>query len=214
MKRISFSFISAIFTLFALAISIHSLFFSTETATRTQAIYWFCIALVAAITPHLKDLAPYIRRVKVGEVEVELNELKKEVQTVKNEIRELDGLMTRLASVSQNEASIPTEIREFRQEVFNRYAERLAKKTADDRLAEQESYTQEHLRKASMSIPELKVALKQLNYYHGTMDPSFSLELAQAIEKFQSENVQGNPDGIAGPITLSKIDELLRSQSR
>jgi hypothetical protein len=96
MKRISISFISTVFALFALTICVYSLFYSFETATKTQAIYWFCIALVAAVVPYLKDLTPYIRRVKVGEVEVELDELKKEVQAVKNE---LNDVMTQLVKV-------------------------------------------------------------------------------------------------------------------
>lgn len=75
MKRISISFISTVFALFALAICAYSLFYSSEPATKPQGIYWFSIALVAAVLPYLKDLTPYIRRVKVGDVEVELNEL-------------------------------------------------------------------------------------------------------------------------------------------
>ena len=213
MKRISISFISTVFALFALAICVYSLFYSFEAATKTQAIYWFCIALVAAIVPYLKDLAPYIKRVKVGDVEVELNELKKEVQTVKNDIKKLDDVMMRLFKVSQKEASLPQGIRELRQEVFSAYAETLTKKTPEDKLPEQEFFTQRHLTNASMDITQLKEALSQLDYYHGSIDQGFTLELTQAIEKFQSENLEGQPDGIAGPITLSRIDKLLRSQS-
>src|ERR1044072_34002 len=113
MKRISISFVSTVFALFALAICVYSLFYYVETATKTQGIYWFCIALVAAIVPHRKDLAPYIKRVKVSDVEVELNELKKEVQAVKNDIKKLDKVMMQLSKVSEKEASLSPEFREF-----------------------------------------------------------------------------------------------------
>ena len=212
-KRISISFISTVFALFALAICIYSLFYSFESATRTQGIYWFCIALVAAIVPHLKDLAPYVKRVKVGDVEVELNELKKEVQAVKKDIKKLDNVMMQLSKVSETEASLSPEFREVRQEVFANYAKSLTRNTPEEKLHKQEFFTQMHLRNASMDIAQLKEALNQLGYYHSSIDKSFSPELAQAIEKFQSEHVEDQPDGIAGPITLSKIDKLLRSQS-
>lgn len=207
-KRISISLISTIFALFALAICMHSLFYSIETATKTQAIYWFCIALVAAIVPYLKDLTPYIRRVKVGEVEVELNELKQKVQAVRNE---LDDVMGRLATVSQKEAALTKEEREFRDKVFNNFAESLDKDTPERKLLKQEYFTQIRLREVSMKVSELKETLKKLDYYHGLIDESFSLELAQAVEKFQAENGIKS-DGIAGTITLSKIGELLDSK--
>jgi murein L,D-transpeptidase YcbB/YkuD len=208
MRRISISVISTGFAFLALGICAYSLFYSFEIVIKTQAIYWFCIALVAAVVPYLKDLTPYIRRVKVGEVEVELNELRKEVQAVRNE---LDDVMARLGKVSQKEASLTKEEREFRQKIFSNFAEILAKNTPEGKLLKQEHYTQVHLRGASMKVSELKETLKKLDYYHGPIDESFSLELAQAVEKFQADNGE-IADGIAGTITLSKIRELLPSQ--
>ena len=45
-----------------------------------------------------------------------------------------------------------------------------------------------------MNFAQLKEALNQLGYYHGSIDKSFSPELAQAIENFQSEHVEDQPD--------------------
>lgn len=211
-EQIGISFISIAFTLSALAICVYTLFYSPETTTRTQAIYWFCIALAAAVVPYLKVLAPYIKRVKVGDVEVELNELRKEVQSVQHKVSKLDEAMMRLSEVSQREASLPTEFREFRGKVFSDYATTLDNSAPEEKLAKQEYFSQMHLRSASMDISQLKEALDKLGYYHGSNDESFSPGLAQSIEKFQSDNVAGKPDGIAGPITLSAIRELLISR--
>jgi hypothetical protein len=46
---------------FAFLVFAYSLFFSSESSIRTQAIYWFCIALIALIIPYTEEIAAYIR---------------------------------------------------------------------------------------------------------------------------------------------------------
>ena len=90
MRRLSISSISRIFTLFALAICLYSFFVSDETEIKTQAIYWFCIALISAIVPYLEEIVAYVGSIKLGDVEIALKEVEKEIKRVDSRVEKLD----------------------------------------------------------------------------------------------------------------------------
>ncbi len=86
MRRVDVSFVSRAFAVFALVICFYSFFISSETVIKTQAIYWFCGALVSAIIPYLKEVAGYVQSIKLGDLEIALNEVKHEIQRVDNKV--------------------------------------------------------------------------------------------------------------------------------
>jgi peptidoglycan hydrolase-like protein with peptidoglycan-binding domain len=115
-----------------------------------------------------------------------------------------------LEQVQQNEATLSQQDRGMRQQNYDFWTVNvLTKMSPQEKLATQESLTHTNLKKEGVRMMQLKEMLTQLGYYHGNIDQVFSLELAQAVEKFQLENGLGIPDGIAGSVTLAKIAELL-----
>lgn len=214
MRRVSISNISISFATFALVVCCYSLFFSSETAIKTQAIYWFYSALISAIIPYLDEVAVYIKTIKVGSggIELAMNEVKDKIQKIDEKVEKLDNkLLQTLEQVQQNEATLSQQARGMRQQNYDSWTVNvLTKMSPQEKLATQESLTHTHLKNEGVRMMQLKEMLTQLGYYHGNIDQVFSPELAQAVEKFQLENGLGIPDGIAGSVTLAKIAELLR----
>lgn len=209
MRRLGISFISRAFALLALAICFYSLFFAPEPEIKTQAIYWFCIALLSAVVPYLEEVITYIRSIKLGDIEIALKEVKKDIKRVDDRVEKLDNkLLSSLGQVRQSEATLSKEARENRQRIYDESAQALTLLPPQIKIKLQERLTLNHLSDTGIEIPTLKELLKELDYYHGKIDQLFTLELVKAIEKFQSENMLGQPDGIVGPMTLSKIAEL------
>lgn len=208
-RGVGVSSISRAFAIFALVICLYSFFISPETAIKTQAIYWFCIALVSAVLPYLEEVVAYVQSIKLGDIEIALKEVKKELQRVDDRVEKLDTkLLTTLGQVRQSEASLSKEARENRQRIYDESAQVLALLPPESKINLQKRLTLNHLGQAGIDVSSLKDLLKKLGYYQGSMDQNFDLELVQSIERFQAENVLGQPDGIVGPITLDKIAEL------
>ncbi|MFM8299173.1 MAG: peptidoglycan-binding domain-containing protein [Microcystis aeruginosa] len=214
MRRANISTISISFAIFALVVCCHSLFVSSETAIKTQAIYWFYSALISAIIPYLEEIAVYVKTIKVGSggIEIAMNEVKEKIQKIDAKVEKMDNkLLQTLERVQQNEAILSQQARDIRQQNYDSWTVNiLAKMSSQEKLATQESLTHTHLKNEGVGITQLKEMLNQLGYYHGNIDQAFNPELAQAVEKFQLENGLGIPDGIAGSVTLTKIAELLR----
>ncbi|MEC4811735.1 MAG: peptidoglycan-binding domain-containing protein [Scytonema sp. PMC 1069.18] len=59
-------------------------------------------------------------------------------------------------------------------------------------------------------VVKLQQALKKLNYYSGAIDGIFGAQTKSAVTKFQQANGL-TTDGIVGPKTRSKLNELLNS---
>jgi murein L,D-transpeptidase YcbB/YkuD len=208
-RGVGVSSISRAFAIFALVICLYSFFISPETAIKTQAIYWFCIALVSAVVPYLEEVVAYVQSIKLGDIEIALKEVKKELQRVDDRVEKLDTkLLTALGQVRQSEASLSKEARENRQRIYDESAQVLALLPPESKINLQKRLTLNHLGQAGIDVSSLKDLLKKLGYYQGSIDQIFDLELVQSIERFQAENVPGQPDGIVGPITLDKIAEL------
>jgi murein L,D-transpeptidase YcbB/YkuD len=209
MRFVGISFVSHAFASFALVICLYSFFVSSETAIKTQAIYWFCGALVSAVIPYLKEVAAYVQSIKLGDIEIALKEVQHEIQRVDNKVEKLDDkLLASLGQVRQSEAALTREARENRQRIYDESAQALALLPPESKINLQKRLTLNHLEDAGIDIQTLKGVFKDLGYYLGSVDQFFNPELVQAIEKFQAENIPGQPDGIVGPITLSKIAEL------
>jgi murein L,D-transpeptidase YcbB/YkuD len=209
MCRMGLSFVSRAFTAFALVICFYSFFISSEMAIKTQAIYWFCGAVVSAVIPYLKEVAAYVQSIKLGDVEIALNEVKHEIQRVDNKVEKLDNkLLASLGQVRQSEAALTREARENRQRIYDESAQALALLPPEIKINLQKRLTLNHLEDAGIDIQTLKKLFKDLGYYQGAVDEFFNPGLVQAIEEFQVKNIPGQPDGIVGPITLFKIAEL------
>lgn len=213
MRRISISSISIAFAIFALVVCCHNLFFSSDAAIKTQALYWFYAAFISAIIPYLGEVAVYIKTIKVGGsgIEIALNEVKEEIQKIEAKVEKLDTkLLQTLEQVQKNEASLSEQAREIRKQNYDSWTINvLGKMTPQERLSTQESFTRNHLKREGVEMVQLKNMLSQLGCYQGNIDELFTHELVQAIEKFQSENGSEIPDGIAGSMTLARIAALL-----
>lgn len=214
MNRINIYTISLAFSIFALIICFHSLFFSSDTSIKTQSIYWFCIAFVSALIPHLDKVTASFKSIKIGDFEIAMNEVREEINQVYNKVNKLDNkLFTTLNQVQQNEQNISEEARKIRQKNYDSWTINiLSKMDEKKKMITQESLTITHLKREGFEVRQIKSMLEQLGYYHGDVDQKFDLELVEAVEKFQKENVLGEPDGIAGSITISKIAELLQGK--
>lgn len=209
MRHLGVAFISRAFAVFALVICLYSFFIAPETAIKTQAIYWFCVALVAAVVPYLEEVVAYVQSIKLGDIEIALKEVKKEIQRVDDKVERLDSkLLMALGQVRQSEAALSKEARESRQRIYDESAQALALLPPESKINLQKRLTLNHLNDAGIDVQTLKEVLEKLGYYQGPMDQFFTPELVQAVERFQAENIPGQPDGIVGPITLSKIAEL------
>lgn len=209
MRSTSVSFVSRMFAAFALVICFYSFFIAADIAIKTQAIYWFIGALVSAVLPYLKDVSGYVRSIKLGDIEIALNEVKQEIQRVDNKVQNLDArLLASLGQVRQNEAALTKEARENRQRIYDESAQALALLPSETKLSLQKRLTLNHLADAGIDIKTLKGVFRDLGYYQGEVNQLFDLDFVQAVEQFQVENTPGKPDGIVGPITLSKLAEL------
>lgn len=209
MRRLSIFSISRIFVLFAFGICIYSFFLSDETEIKTQAIYWFCIALVSAVIPYLEEVVEYIQSIKLGDIEIALKEVEKEIKRVDNRVEKLDEkLLISLSQVRQSEASLSKEARESRQEIYDESSQALALLSPENKISLQKRLTLNHLNNIGIDVKTLKEILKDMGYFYGNIDQFFTPELVQSVEDFQSKNMTGRSDGIVGPMTLSKIAEL------
>jgi murein L,D-transpeptidase YcbB/YkuD len=209
MHRMGVSFVSRAFATFALVVCLYSFFISSDTAIKTQAIYWFCGALVSAVIPYLKEVAVYVESIKLGDIEIALSEVKREIQRVDNKVEKLDSkLLASLGQIRQSEAALTKEARENRQRIYDESAQALAFLPPEIKINLQKRLTINHLDDAGIDVQTIKSVFRELGYYQGAVDQFFNAELVQAIEKFQVENIPGQPDGMVGPITLSKIVEL------
>ncbi|MEA5449310.1 peptidoglycan-binding protein [Leptolyngbya sp. CCNP1308] len=209
MRRLGISSISRVFAAFALLICFYSFFISPETEVKTQAIYWFCVALVSSVIPYFEEVVTYVKSIKLGDIEIALKEVKREIQRVDDKVEKLDNkLLASLGQVRQNEASLSQEARENRQKIYDESAQVLALLPPESKISLQKRLTLNHLNEIGIDVQTLKEILGKIGYYQGSIDTLFTPELVQAIEKFQSEHTPGVPDGIVGPITLSKIAEL------
>jgi len=66
------------FSIFALSITIWLLFFSeADSPLLDQAVYWFLIALIAAVIP-------YIKQIRWKDLEIHLKEIKSKVDEIAN----------------------------------------------------------------------------------------------------------------------------------
>jgi hypothetical protein len=214
MKESKIPRLSRWLAVFAFLVFAYSLFFSSESSIRTQAIYWFCIALIALIIPYTEEIAAYIKSVKIGAVELVLKEVKEKIQEVDEKVSRLDSkLLTALERVREREETLPPNIRDARQEVFNQYTEGLAGLTPEERFARQKSISLPYLSDDNIAVSMLKTTLTQLNDYHGVIDERFTPELVQGIEKFQAGKKLEPVDGIAGLMTLAEIAKFLHPQS-
>jgi murein L,D-transpeptidase YcbB/YkuD len=213
MRRLSVFAISRIFATFALAICFYSFFISPETEIKTQAIYWFCVALISSVIPYLEEVVTYVKTIKLGDIEIALKEVKNEIQRVDNKVEKLDSrLLNSLGQVRHNEANLSKEARENRQKIYDESAQVLALLPPENKISLQKRLTMNHLNEIGIDVQALKELLEKIGYYQGSMDSLFTPDLVQVIEKFQIEHLTGEPDGIVGPITLSKIAELHSSR--
>jgi murein L,D-transpeptidase YcbB/YkuD len=209
MNRIGIQSVSRVFSTSALAICFYSFFISDKIEINTQAIYWFCIALVSAVIPYLEEVVSYIRSVKLGDIEIALKEVRKEIKRVDGRVEKLDEkLLISLGQVRESEASLSREARESRQRIYDESAQALALLPPENRINLQKRLTLNHLRDTGIDVKALKGILRDIGFYHGELNQSFTPELVKAVENFQSENMIGKPDGIVGPITLSRISEI------
>lgn len=209
MRRLGISSISRFFAVSALVICLYSFFVSDEAEIKTQAIYWFCIALISAVVPYLEEVLAYVRSIKLGDIEIAIKDVKKEIQRVDDRVERLDEkLLISLGQVRQSEADLSKEARENRQRIYDESAQALDLLPPEGKIKLQKRLTLNHLSDAGIDIKTIKEILEKLGCYQGKVDQFFTSELVQAVEKFQSENMLGQPDGIVGPMTLSKIAEL------
>ncbi|MEO1147278.1 MAG: hypothetical protein AAFY26_16985 [Cyanobacteria bacterium J06638_22] len=166
MRRVSISYISRIFAIFALSICIYSFFISDKTEINTQAIYWFCIALVSAVVPYLEEVVAYIQSIKLGDIEIALKEVRKEIQRVDDRVEKLDEkLLISLGQVRQGEANLSKEARENRQRVYDESAQALALLPPESRINLQKRLTLNHLSDTGIDVKTLKEILGDLGYY-------------------------------------------------
>jgi hypothetical protein len=97
---------------------------------------------------------------------------------------------------------------EDRREVYKKYSEHLDALPPEQSLKAREFFTRLWLKSKDLTVTQLKALLNRLGYYHGALDDTFDLALADSIILFQKEHNLQPADGIAGEYTIAKLQEL------
>lgn len=190
--------IAFFFSFSALVIFLYVFFTDVGPELKSDAIYWFLIALTAAIIPQ-------VRQIRFRDLELHLKEeIEKHREEVEKRVDDLQALTSSLNAVALSESAIPIEVREHRDRVYRNFNQRLKGMNPDQRLKTQEHFSRMHLARFDISLPDAKRALAALNFYRGEVTDQFDLETANAIQKFQQES-SIEADGILGPMTCEKL---------
>jgi len=199
-------FIAVVFSLVALGIFLYVFFGNVEKELKADAIYWFLIALAAAILP-------YIKQIRFRDLEINLREeITKNREEMDQRIDNLQAFMSSISAVELSESNLPQEMREHRDRVFRDFNRRLRRTDPDQRLSLQERFTRMHLTRFGITLSDIKTALAELGLYKGDITNEFDTDTAKAIESFQEMNGL-EADGIFGPMTYQRLASRLSTES-
>lgn len=209
------------FSLMALGIFLYVFLGDVEKELKEDAVYWFLIALAAAILPYLKQI-----RFKDLELDLreEISRNRKDLELhfnkeISNNREELDQRMDNLQAftssigpVELSESKLSEEYREHRDRVFGDFNRRLKRADPDQRLSLQERFTRMHLLRFGITLSDVKTALSELGIYNGDITNEFDAVTVEAIGRFQE--ISGlEADGIFGPETYQRMVLRLTTQS-
>jgi hypothetical protein len=192
------------FGIFAFFIFLYSFFYTSEEAYKKQAIYWFYGSLISTLIPQIKQF-------KYKDLEVVFREeLQKVEKNINQKVTKLESdFLGAVEQVRSQEASLSPEYRQWRGEVFNDFAKHLEALSPEEQLSNQENFSRSYLQNLTITLPELKVMFKKLDYYDGAIDDLFTSELVECIKTFQQTNGIEPIDGIFGNLTYTKLAALL-----
>jgi murein L,D-transpeptidase YcbB/YkuD len=198
--------ISLVFSLFAFAVFLYVFFGNVAKEFRADAIYWFLIALAAAVLPQLKQI-------RFRDLEISLREeISKSREEVEQRVDNLQAFMSSINSVELSESALSQDQREHRDRVFRDFNRRLQGAEPEQRLGLQERFTRMHLAKLGISLSDVKTALAQLGLYKGNITNDFDNATARAIEHFQEMNGL-EADGIFGLMSYQRLAAHLAQKS-
>ena len=199
-------FIAVVFSLVSLWIFLYVFFGNVENELKADAIYWFLIALAAAILPH-------VRQIRFRDLELNLREeISENRKELDQRVDNLQAFMSSIGAVELSESKLPQELREHRDRVFRDFNRRLQRADPDQRLSLQERFTRMHLTRFGITLSDVKSVLVELGLYKGDITNEFDAETAEAIGRFQEMNgLEG--DGIFGPMTYQRLASRLSTES-
>jgi murein L,D-transpeptidase YcbB/YkuD len=198
--------IAVVFSLVAIGIFLYVFFGNVEKELKADAIYWFLIALAAAILPFLKQI-------RFRDLEINLREeISKNREEMDQRVDNLQAFMSSISAVELSESKLPQEMREHRDRVFRDFNRRLQRTDPDQRLSIQDRFTRMHLARFGIALSDVKKALAELGLYEGDITDIFDADTAKAIEGFQEMNGL-EADGIFGPMTYQRLASRLSTKS-
>jgi BMFP domain-containing protein YqiC len=198
MKRIEI--FGYLFSAIALGVFVLALFSEEADPLRSQAIYWFLIAIACLVLPDLKKF-------KFKDMEIELRE---NIKRVEEKIDNLsDTFFNSLDKVWREESEMPSFLKEKRNKHWAEFQSYLESLPDKERLEAQIANTFKYLSEYNIGVSQLKEMLKALGFYRGAIDNNLSEETIQAIIQFQKSNNLSHIDGIFGPLSFQKMKELV-----
>ncbi len=200
------------FSAVALSVCGYLFFFVEEAGLRGQALYWFLAALLAATLPFLRHMGPGRQESNAADIELSLKTLREEIRKVEEKVESLNrDLLNALEQMQEQEEQEAEPQRASRKELLGSWEER-AEDTPDmQKLKMQELFSRDHLRKARISVKQVKQMLKALGLYEGSLNDTFDAQLPLAIAKFQKK--EGiSIDGVSGPATLARLRKHFASR--
>jgi murein L,D-transpeptidase YcbB/YkuD len=194
--------IAAVFSVLAFGIFLYVFLGDVKEELKADSIYWFIIALAAAVLP-------LIKQIRFRDLEITL---RKEISEHREELdRRVDNLQLFVTSadwVKLSESKLPEGLREYRDRVFSDFNRRLKRADPEQRVKLQEHYTRLHLARFKITLSSVKTALAELGLYKGEISNDFNIETAEAIGRFQEMNGL-EIDGIFGPMTYERLASRL-----
>jgi hypothetical protein len=139
---------------------------------------------------------------------------------VEQELQRLQGQISEIATVlggavekvtHEESALSPAELAR-RKDHWDQYDAWMQSLSPSERFKAQRENSVVYLNQYGASVRQIKRALRVLGYYSGADDDNFTVDFAQAIEKFQRSNEMQYIDGMIGQITLREIrDKFMKS---
>lgn len=196
--------ISYSLSIIAVSMFVFATFFSKNSELQKQGIYWFGIATVCALLP---TILPLVTKLKVLDFEVEFKE---KLENVEKRIGEIeDAFLKSFESLKREEQELPASFIEQRNRHWDRFDDYMQRLDGEQRFAAQKENSLIYLKNFGLTVRELKERLAKLGHYKGTIDNTFSQDLATAIEQFQRVNNMRHIDGFFGELTFERMAERL-----
>ncbi|MFM9950567.1 MAG: peptidoglycan-binding protein [Saprospiraceae bacterium] len=162
--------------------------------------------------------------IRLEDIQIERNKITKAVLSLIDEIdyeiknnykikEEVDRFLISHKKLKEDERKMTLEEKKARFQHFDSYDDFINSKPPEERFSLQKLNSEVYLKDFGLSIKDLKLKLKALNYFDGELDNDFTRELANSLEMFQHDNSMRHIDGFFGELTYDMIALRLKEMN-